>query len=153
HRVWENTEYREGDFTSIAGDDAAPVFGVPFQLHDVGPQTWRQTSQEFRIASPMGETNVYQLGLFIWNMRSERNFTRWASCQNNSGQNDAILAANPGLTCNANDIVDATAYMATEFENYALFGEGKYNFADDQRILYGARLTYDDVGYKHHRIN
>ncbi|WP_144393930.1 TonB-dependent receptor [Pleionea sediminis] len=153
HRVWKNTEYREGDFTSIAGDSDQPVFGVPFQLHDIGPQEWRQTSEELRIASPQDEALVYQVGLFIWNMKSERNFTRFASCQNNAGQNDDILAANPGLTCNANDIVDATAYMATEFDNIALFGDGKFNLNDSMRILFGLRYTIDDVEFRHNRIN
>jgi iron complex outermembrane receptor protein len=70
-RTWENTEIREGDFTSIAGDSDQPVFGVPFQLHDVGPQEWRQVSQELRLASPGGETFNWQVGLFYWNIDSE----------------------------------------------------------------------------------
>ena len=153
HRVWENTEFREGDFTSIAGDSNLPVFGVPFQLHDIGPQKWRQTSQELRLASPQDKNNVYQIGLFLWHMTSERNFTRFASCQNNAGQNDAILDANPGLTCNANDIVDATGYMSTSFKNLALFADGKYNFSEDMRLLYGLRYTKDKVDFNHHRVN
>ncbi|PCJ46308.1 MAG: TonB-dependent receptor [Moraxellaceae bacterium] len=153
HRVWDNTEYREGDFTSIGGDEASVVFGVPFQLHDIGPQSWRQFSQEFRIASPLGEKNVYQMGLFLWDMQSERDFTRFASCQDGKAQNDAILAANSGLTCNANDIVNASAFMTTHFQNYALFGEGRHYVINNGRILYGLRMTYDDVSYKHNRIN
>jgi len=153
HRVWENTEFREGDFTSIAGDSNLPVFGVPFQLQDIGPQKWRQTSQELRLASPQDKTNVYQIGLFLWRMTSERNFTRYASCQNNAGQNDAILQASPGLTCNANDIVDATGYMSTSFKNLALFADGKYNFSQDMRLLYGLRYTQDEVDFNHNRVN
>ncbi|MGB1868478.1 MAG: TonB-dependent receptor plug domain-containing protein, partial [Porticoccaceae bacterium] len=86
YRSWDNTEIREGDFTSIAGDSNQPVFGVPFQLHDLGPQEWRQFSQELRLASPAGEKMEYQLGAFYMNIDSERNFTRDASCQNNNGQ-------------------------------------------------------------------
>ena len=66
YRSWNNTDYREGDFTSTAGDLPLPVFGVPFQLHDVGPQEWDQISQEIRIASPVGETFDYQAGLIRW---------------------------------------------------------------------------------------
>ncbi len=153
HRVWENIEFREGDFTSIAGDSDLPVFGVPFQLHDIGPQKWRQTSQELRLASPQDKTNVYQIGLFLWHMTSERKFTRFASCQNNAGQNAPILQANPGLTCNANDIVDATGYMSTSFKNLALFADGKYNFSEDMRLLYGLRYTKDEVDFNHNRVN
>jgi len=153
HRVWENTEYREGDFTSIAGDSNLPVFGVPFQLHDIGPQSWRQTSQELRLASPQNKTNVYQVGLFLWDMTSERKFTRYASCQNNAGQNDQILQENIDLSCNANDIIDATGYMSTSFKNLALFADGKYNFSKGMRLLYGLRYTKDKVEFNHNRVN
>lgn len=151
YRKWENTEFREGDFTSIAGDSDQPVFGVPFQLHDVGPQEWTQFSQELRLASPAGEQFEYQVGLFVWQLDSERNFTRDASCQNNAGQNDDILAANPGLTCNANDIVSATAFMETEFDNVAIFGQGSYHLTDDLSIFAGFRYTDDEVSFKHNR--
>lgn len=172
YRAWDNTEFREGDFTSTAGDSPFPVFGVPFQLHDIGPQEWRQTSQEFRIASPVGKALEYQAGLFWWNQASERNFTRDASCQNNGGQfpaaigtylTDVLGVASPseddinqfitdeGLSCNANDIVSATAYMETEFDNWAVFADGKYHISDDLRLLFGIRYTDDEVSYSHNR--
>jgi iron complex outermembrane receptor protein len=173
-REWENIEHREGDFTSIAGDSTLPVFGVPFQLHDVGPQTWRQFSQEVRITSPIGDKFDWQAGAFFWKMDSERNFTRDASCQNNGGQlnqaishyldsNDIIsepsatdvtdFIASENITCNANDIVSATAYMGTELDNWALFGNGKYHFTDDFRVLFGLRYTDDEVSYTHRRVS
>lgn len=172
YRNWENTEFREGDFTSIAGDSPEPVFGVPFQLHDIGPQEWRQTSQEFRLASPVGGAFDYQIGFFWWNQKSERNFTRDASCQNNNGQFPAAIATylsdvvgidNPtdeqvnqfiedeGLTCGANDIVSATAFMETEFDNWALFADTKYHVSDDLRLLFGIRYTDDEVSFSHNR--
>ena len=153
YRGWDNTEIREGDFTSIGGTSDQPVFGVPFQLHDVGPQEWRQVSQELRLASPGGETLDWQVGLFYWNIDSERNFTRDASCQNNGGQNQDILDANPGLTCNANDIVSATAFFNTEFTNYALFGEAVWNFTDQLAVIFGLRFTEDEVSFNHNRRN
>ena len=172
YRSWDNTEFREGDFTSIAGDSTDPVFGVPFQLHDIGPQEWRQFSQELRLASPVGGALDYQVGLFYWNIDSERNFTREASCQNNNGQLnaaitnhlqitldqpdatqadvDAFIAAN-NITCNANDIVSATGFMDTEFLNYALFGQGNYHFNDNFSVLFGLRFTSDEVSFNHNR--
>lgn len=172
-RSWDNTEFREGDFTSIAGDSTEPVFGVPFQLHDVGPQEWRQVSQELRLASPVGEAFEYQVGFFYWNIDSERNFTRDASCQNNNGQLDAAIAnhleftlgqantpadvaafiAANNITCNANDIVSATGFFDTEFTNYAVFGQGTYNFSDSLRLLFGLRYTDDEVSFNHNRRN
>lgn len=184
YRSWNNTEYREGDFTSTAGDLPFPVFGVPFQLHDIGPQEWDQVSQELRITSPVGGAIDYQAGFFWWNQKSERNFTRDASCQNNAGVFDEDLGRNvggqfdaaisnyltttlgftdpsaeeiaqfiedEGLTCNANDIVSATAYMETEFDNWAVFADGKYHINDSLRLLFGARYTNDEVSFSHNR--
>ncbi len=173
-RTWDNTEFREGDFTSIAGDSTLPVFGVPFQLHDIGPQEWRQFSQELRIASDTGDAFEWQAGFFYWNIESQRNFTRDASCQNNNGQLnaaianhieftlgqptpdqaaiDAFIAAN-GITCNANDIVAATGFMDTEFDNFAIFGQGSYALSDTVTLLGGLRYTSDDVEYNHNRRN
>jgi len=39
-----------------------------------------------------------------------------------------------GVSCNANDIVSATAYMSTEFNNWALYGDGTYDLSDDMRL-------------------
>ncbi len=174
YRTWDNTEYREGDFTSIAGDSTEPVFGVPFQLHDVGPQSWDQFSQELRLASPIGEALEWQVGAFFWSQDSERNFTRDASCQNNAGQLNAQIGyymentlgindpsdtdveeyiAAEGITCNANDIVSATAYMRTEFHNWAVFGDGRYHVSDDFRLLFGLRYTDDEVEFSHNRYS
>jgi iron complex outermembrane receptor protein len=172
YRSWANTEFREGDFTSTAGDAPFPVFGVPFQLHDIGPQEWDQVSQEFRIASPLGKDFDYQAGVFWWQQKSERNFTREASCQNNGGQFPAAIGAylsgtlgivdptsaqidqfiaDEGLSCLANDIVSATGFMETQFDNWAVFADGKYHINDDLRLLFGARYTSDEVSYSHNR--
>jgi iron complex outermembrane receptor protein len=179
YRGWNNTEFREGDFTSTTGSIPFPVNfgnvnngGVAFQLHDIGPQEWDQVSQELRIASPTGGALDYQAGFFWWNQKSERNFTRDASCQNNGGQfpaaigrylTDVVGVTDPsdtdiqdfisdeGLSCNANDIVSATAYMETEFDNWAVFGDGKYHINDDFRLLFGLRYTNDEVSFSHNR--
>lgn len=172
YRSWDNTEFREGDFTSTAGTRPFPVFAEPFLLHDVGAQNWKQTSQEFRIASPIGGDLDYQVGAFWWTQKSERNFTRDASCQNNGGQFPAAISgyltdtlgienptddqvnqfiANENLNCNANDIVGATAFMTTQFDNWAVFADGKYHLSDDLRLLFGIRYTDDEVSYSHNR--
>ena len=179
YRGWNNTEFREGDFTSTTGSIPFPVNfgnvnngGVAFQLHDIGPQEWDQASQELRIASPTGGALDYQAGFFWWNQKSERNFTRDASCQNNGGQFQAAIGnyltnilgvtspsdndieqfiSDESLSCNANDIVSATAYMKTEFDNWAVFADGKYHISDDFRLLFGLRYTDDEVSFSHNR--
>ncbi len=159
-RTWENTEFREGDFTSENGDLASPVdfSTVGFQLHDVGPQEWRQFSQEVRLASNGDEFFDWQVGAFYWDIDSARNFTRDASCQvtaDNTAIVDAANAADPnlGLTCLQNDIVSATAYMSTEFSNYAVFGDGSLDLTDALTVLFGLRYTDDEVSFKHNRVN
>lgn len=170
-RNWDNTEFREGDFTSIAGDSNLPVFGVPFQLHDVGPQEWEQFSQEARLSSQSDGPFQYQVGVFYWDIESARNFTRDASCQNNNGQLaaaidnhlrqtlgdtttgvDDFIEAN-GISCNANDIVSATAFFDTNFQNFAVFGDGAYAINDHVKLLFGLRYTDDELSFNHNRRN
>ena len=178
-RQWDNTEIREGDFTSIAGDSMDPVFGAPFQLHDVGPQEWSQFSQELRLSSPSDRAFVWQVGAFFFDIDSERSFTREASCQNNAGQLalnianhieqtlgmplpddvdaaqqvvDDFIAAE-GITCNANDIIAGTASFDTEFNNFALFGQGSIQLNDYIGITLGLRFTEDEVSFNHNRLN
>ncbi|WDD97839.1 TonB-dependent receptor [Thalassomonas actiniarum] len=159
YRRWENTEIREGDFSSTGGKTAQPVdfSSVFYQMHDIGPQLWQQFSQEFRLSSinndPDNNGNSYQLGAFFWYQDVDRNFTRFASCQNDKGQNQDILQQNPGLTCLATEIVDARADMYSKFINYALYGSGEYLFREDLHLLYGLRFGHDKLSYHHKRVN
>lgn len=154
-REWSNTEFREGDFTSTQGLQATPVnFGsVNFLLHDVGTRDNSQFTQEFRIQSPSESLVNYQLGAYYFDLQIESDFTREASCQNNGGQNQAILDANPGLTCNANDIVSATNFANVDFDNIALFGNVDYDIINGLNVFAGARWTDDEVTFVNTRIN
>jgi len=171
---WQNTEYREGDFTSIGGQLSEPVFDATFQLHDTGIQTWRQLSQEFRLANVPSASLDWQIGAFYLGMDSQRLFSRDASCLNNNEQLSsdistylalhsdikfpdeqqvASIIAKQAVSCNANDIVSADANMTSKLTNWALFGDGKYHLSNDLRLLFGARYTVDRVSYSHVRIN
>ena len=152
-REWSNTELREGDFTSTGGSASEPVFGVPFLLHDVGTRDNSQFTQEFRVQAPAGQRFNYQLGAYIFNLDIEADFTRDASCQNNNGQNQDILDANPDLTCNADDIVSATSFSSVDFENYAIFGQADYDVVDGFNVVFGFRWTRDEVEFIHSRVN
>ena len=152
-REWSNTEFREGDFTSTGGLDMEPVFGVPFLLHDVGTRDNSQFSQEIRFQSPPDRRLNYQVGAYYFDLQIESDFTRDASCQNNGGQNQAILDANPGLTCNANDIVSATNFANVDFDNYAIFGNVDFDVLDGLNLFLGARWTRDEVDFINSRIN
>jgi len=152
-REWSNTEFREGDFTSTGGLSTEPVFGVPFLLHDVGTRDNSQFSQEIRFQSPADRRLNYQLGAYYFDLQIESDFTRDASCQNNGGQNQPILDANPGLTCNANDIVSATNFANVDFDNYAIFGNADFDVVDGFNVFFGARWTRDEVEFINSRIN
>lgn len=153
-RKWENTEYREGDFTSIGGTSTTPVFAVPFLLHDVGTRTWDQFSQELRLTSSGEDRLFYQVGFYYFDLNQEADFTRAASCQNNGGQNQSILDANPGLTCGANDIVSATGYSSVDIQSWALFGQATYDITEDGlSLILGMRYTDDSVSFDHRRVN
>ncbi|MEM6410768.1 MAG: TonB-dependent receptor [Pseudomonadota bacterium] len=152
-REWSNTEFREGDFTSTGGLSTEPVFGVPFLLHDVGTRDNSQFSQELRVQSPADSLINYQFGAYYFDLQIESDFTREASCQNNGGQNQLILDANPGLTCNANDIVSATNFANVDFDNYAVFGNADYDILDGLNLFVGARWTRDEVDFINSRIN
>jgi len=153
YRVWSNEEDREGDFTSIGGTFDTPVFGVPFLLHDNGALETKTATQEFRVTSPDGERLDYILGLFYMNLDRTATFTRNASCQNNGGQNQPILDANPGLTCNSNDIVSATSFTDSRVTNYALFGQVGYDFTEALNGFVGFRYTDDQTDFVHTRRN
>ncbi len=153
YREWTNTEYREGDFTSIGGKSTTPVFAVPFQLHDDGTIAWTQFSQEVRLASPQGDRLEYIAGVYFYESEQEADFTRNASCQNNGGQVADILAANRGLTCGANDIVSATGYRDVTFTNMAAFGQATYEVMPNLRLLFGARVSDDEIEFTHTRVN
>lgn len=152
-RNWENTEIREGDFTSIGGTSPAPVFGVPFLLHDDGTRDWRQFTQEFRIQSPQDQRLRYLVGGYLLSLDVEADFTRLASCQNNGGQNDPILASNPGLTCGSDDLVSATGFFDNSFDNYAIFGQADFDVTDWLSAFFGARYTNDKVEFVYTRRN
>ena len=153
YREWTNTEFREGDFTSTGGSSTLPVFGVPFLLHDVGTRANEQFSQEIRLQSPADSRVNYQIGAYYFDLQIDSDFTRDASCQNNGGQNQAILDANPGLTCNANDIVSATNFAQVDFDNYAFFGNIDFDIANGLNLFAGARFTEDEVDFVNTRVN
>lgn len=152
-REWSNTEFREGDFTSDGGSLAEPVFGANFLLHDVGTRDNSQFSQEVRFQSPGDGRLNYNIGAYYFDLQIESDFTRDASCQNNGGQNQPILDANPGLTCNANDIVSATNFANVDFDNYAVFGNIDYDVLDGLNLFFGARWTRDEVDFINSRVN
>ncbi len=153
YREWDNVEIREGDFTSVGGTLPEPVFGAPFLLHDDGSVAVRTLTQEIRLASAGDQRLDYILGAFYFDNERDSEFTRLASCQNNGGQNQDILDANPGLECNSDDLVSATAFARVRTENFALFGDADFDVLAGLNVFAGFRYTDDETSFVNTRRN
>lgn len=149
YRVWHNTEDSDRDFMSNVGRVYRKNGPNEYQLHEFGQQTFKQFSEEIRLTSPSDRTLEYTLGLFYFNVKSKRFYSR----------NDKLCLTTTLL----NDICEdnkstfifpsASANMTSMFENYAAYGHGKYNFTANWDLIFGLRWTHDEVAYTHYRIN
>ena len=149
YRNSENTEIREGDFLP------RPFVGQ-FELHDLGVQEFDQTSLELRITSPQDRRLTYQMGLYYFNAEGDRTFTREdVVCNSSTLPADPRTGAVPcDLTDNVNtSFPTATANLTSEFDNYAVFGQGTYEVSDVFRITAGLRFTRDEVSFTNNRID
>jgi iron complex outermembrane receptor protein len=148
YRTWDNTEDSDRDFMSSVGKVFRSNQANEFQLHELGQQSFKQLSQEIRLTSPSEQMLEFTLGLFYFNVSSDRFFQRNVKlCIATTLQNDVCEGEKSTFI---NPI--ATAYMTSNFENMAAFGQAKYNFIDDWHMIFGLRWTQDEVGYTHSRI-
>jgi iron complex outermembrane receptor protein len=148
YRNYENKEIREGDFLSRA------IVGTA-QLHDPGTvDETEQYSLELRLASDQSKTLSYQIGAFYWKSDNFQTQTRNdIVCTTSTLPVDSRTGARP---CNLADTVNTlfptvTSVSNVDVENYALFGQGTYNFTDRLRLTTGLRWTHDSVSYDHTR--
>lgn len=155
YRSWENTEIDDADYSSAVNDIWVPDVndGIgTFQRHAHGVQQTRQLSQELRLASVSEDKLQYQLGMFYWDVDTDRVFTR-----------SSFLLCDPdvqGDVCDINGLGDiesfapeATAWMDVGFNSFALFGHTTYDINERMRLINGLRWTRDEVSYRHRRIN
>jgi iron complex outermembrane receptor protein len=149
YRNSENTEIREGDFLP------RPFVGQ-FELHDIGVQEFDQQSLELRIASPQDQQFTYQAGLYYFNAEGDRTFTREdVVCNTSTLPADPVTGAVP---CDLTDTTNtsfptATSNQTSEFDNFAIFGQGTYNVSDVFRVIAGLRFTNDEVSFTNVRID
>jgi iron complex outermembrane recepter protein len=147
YRNWNNEELREGDFLPRA------VVGTP-QLHDRGVVETNQSSLELRLASDQSKAFKYQVGGFYWKSQNTQDFTRNViTCTTSTSPVDPRTGARP---CNLSDTVNtlfptATSNSLVDIENYAVFGQGTYDFNDWIGLTVGLRWTHDSIDYAHRR--
>ncbi|MGF1454400.1 MAG: TonB-dependent receptor [Alphaproteobacteria bacterium] len=162
-RSWDNREIREGDFLSVGPStllDTTTGVQSPgtIQLHDDGPQEFRQFSQEIRFTSSTGGRFEWQAGLFYFNVESDRQFTRFTEvCLESASAPIAEAGGFQLLPCDESDPgflgASATADFSTTFNNFGLFAQATYDILEDLRLTGGIRYNYDEVSFEHRRVN
>ncbi len=149
-REWKNIETQDIDDSPLgptvgeqgsSGDSANNTD----LARDLGPQTWQQISQEFRLTSDSQTPLEWQLGSFFWHSEVDRTFSRFDTlCIDDpagdfGGVDFTAQGFGFGDVCPASNIVSpsASAVMSVEFDNLALFGQATYSFAEDFGITLG----------------
>ena len=163
-REWKNIESQDIDDSPLGptvgeqGSSGGSANNTDL-ARDLGPQTWQQISQEFRLTSDSQTPLEWQLGSFFWHSEVDRTYNRFDTLciDDPAGDFGGVDFTAQGLgfgdACPASNIVtpSASAVMGVEFDNFALFGQATYSFAEDFGITLGGRYTWDDVSYHHAR--
>ncbi len=150
-RRWYNFQQRDGDFHDTAANYVA---GLDIALHDQGGLTFKQYSEELRIASPTDQFIDYVGGLFIWHTDEVDYFTRRDfSCTASTLPADAT-GFQPCAAGQSTFLTTAgTANFDTRFDSQALFGQATAHLTDRLRLIGGARVSHDYVAYTFDRTN
>ncbi len=128
-RNWDNKQWQDQDRLPAASSAFA-------QTHDVGTVEFKQTTQEFRVASAGGQTLDYVAGLYFLN-----------------GQNDEVYRRDVKRVLSATLTQDdfGVADYGIKLKNAAAFGEATWRFSPALRGVFGLRYTADDLEFRHKR--
>ncbi|MCX2980282.1 TonB-dependent receptor [Halieaceae bacterium IMCC14734] len=136
YRGYESFSTLDGDFSHYAG--------VKYET-DV---ELSQVSSEFRIASPVGEVFDWQIGFYYFDSQMDT-----------EGQNGFLPLfgsnfANPpfpdGIWPDGGINFDTNKHETT---SYATFGQANWTFAEDWKLTFGARYTYEEKSRKGTQIS
>lgn len=150
-RRWYNYQQRDGDFHASYSNYVA---SLDLLQHDHGALTFKQYSEELRLASPGDQFFTYVVGGFLWHTDEEDWFTR-----NDNECTASTLPANATgfQPCEAGEstylVTQGYANWDTKFDNEALFGQGTAHLTDRVRLIAGARFTHDKVSYDFERLD
>lgn len=128
-RGWNNTQVQDGDRL------AAPAAGLP-QSHDRGTVDFQQWSQEFRLASPRGETFDYVAGVYYLHTRDVETYRRDVRRIGTGG----ALYDDWGV-----------ANFGSGSDSTAAFGEGRWHLTPSLHAILGLRWTDDRLNFNHQR--
>ena len=131
HRTWDNKQFQDQDRLSAVSAAFA-------QTHDTGVLAFKQTTQEFRIASAGGQTFDYVAGLYFLEGKNDEVYRR-----------DVTRVLSPTLTQADYGVAD----YGTKISNAAAFGEATMRFTPSLRGVFGLRYTSDDLSFRHSRTS
>jgi iron complex outermembrane receptor protein len=123
-RGWNNRQSQDQD--RLPG----PIVGVA-QLHDLGRLSFRQWSQEVRLASPKDQTIDYVLGLFWFEGRNRETYFRETTA----------------VTATTRTVTTGVADYGVINRNFALFGEAGVRLGERLRAFGGLRWVRDELSY------
>jgi iron complex outermembrane recepter protein len=121
------TAYRSNDYLL---DFDADQTALNLFDRDGGPQSYRQTSEELRLSSPLEGAFDYVAGLYYYR----------------SVYDTELIAGGPFLApvgIPGTVIADATANVTSI--DFAAFAQGTYHISDAWRLIAGGRYTHDDL--------
>ncbi|KAA8735709.1 TonB-dependent receptor [Acinetobacter qingfengensis] len=130
YRQWKNTQIQDGDQLSAATVNFAGIA-------DLGTVNSKQFSQEIRIKPLAPGFLNYVAGLYFSKNTNDETYQRQSTWYNSS---TSAYVTDSGR-----------AVYNTDSTNYAIFGEGTFNFTDRLRLVTGLRLTRDELSYDHER--
>ena len=128
-RTWSNLQAQDGDRLT------APAVGLP-QSHDHGRLSFRQVSQELRVATPQGGAFDAVAGLYLLHDEDRETYRR-----------DVLRVVADGSAYADYGL----AHYGTHQTSVAAFGEGRVHFSSALRAIAGLRVTNDDLSYTHER--
>jgi iron complex outermembrane receptor protein len=156
YRGWDNTQHRDGDFTSSfpAYVNTGTASGN-VSSSDVGDLGFSQYSQEFRLAAPKGGLFEYVTGAYFSTTKETDAFNRLVTaCSASTLSTNASTGLTPCAVGSSTYVSqNGDAHWTTRLTNYALFGENTFNFTDSFRGIAGLRWTHDQVKYDFNRTS
>ncbi len=137
---WDLNDYTLTSISAIRGyevngytdNDDQPIDAFGFD--QFGGSEQEQITQELRLTSPGEGAWSYVVGLFYFEQEVERSFRRQFE----------FVPGMPGISI---------ADFSVDTDNWAAFGEGTWQLADDWRLVLGARYTDDELGYEFQRTS
>ncbi|MDB6089526.1 MAG: outer rane receptor protein [Gammaproteobacteria bacterium] len=150
-RRWYNYQQRDGDFHASFANYVTPL---DLLQHDHGALTFKQYSEELRLASPEHQFLTYVVGGFLWHTDERDWFTRnddQCTASTLPVDSTGFKPCAPGASTYL--ITQGRADWDTKFDNAAVFGQGTMNLTDRFRLIGGARFTHDKVSYTFDRVD